>query len=367
MEEVESTKTITVTVKWMDSNDNDNIRPPTFPVTVNNGAYDTTLLLDDSNAWSDSLIIPTDITPKFSCVAPSEYTLELIGYGDFYVIELTHKLRTITVPFEFKIVSDEFELVNVTVRLKKNNSQYKTEYLNVSDGFDWDFDNLPYYEDGVKNQYWITVDELDNYDIAVTGTMDEKFTVTLTKKTGTLIINMYYDIVGSDYENDIYGMQFTVARAGGGASVIGYGDFENVGTHWIYIKTVDVGTYTVTNNNAYHLIRDCVLWDDYMASFSSEIEENDTTTFNFYCNYTNPDYEEGELDVITKDVTIRAVWDDSDNIEGFRPSSVDLTLTDYGGDVIDVCTVTAEDDWSHTFTDMPMYVGDELIDYREKI
>ena len=56
--------------------------------------------------------------------------------------------------------------------------------------------------------------------------------------------------------------------------------------------------------------------------------------------------------------SVRVVWDDSDNVNGDRPSSINVRLSN--GDVL---TLTAADGWQGAIKDLPMYTDGKRIEY----
>src|SRR5699024_11370743 len=62
------------------------------------------------------------------------------------------------------------------------------------------------------------------------------------------------------------------------------------------------------------------------------------------------------------DITGTKVWEDDDNQDGIRPESITVNLL-ANGEKVDEAVVTAEDDWSYSFTDLPKYENGEEITY----
>ncbi|MFU1878475.1 Cna B-type domain-containing protein, partial [Enterococcus faecium] len=56
------------------------------------------------------------------------------------------------------------------------------------------------------------------------------------------------------------------------------------------------------------------------------------------------------------EVTGKKTWNDGDNQDGLRPTSIKINLL-ANGTVINSQTVTADDDWSYSFTDLPKYAN----------
>ena len=61
-------------------------------------------------------------------------------------------------------------------------------------------------------------------------------------------------------------------------------------------------------------------------------------------------------------VTVEKIWDDDDDFEGARPENITIRLFANGEEVA-VQVVTAEDGWTYTFENLPIYANDEVIVY----
>ncbi|HHU54107.1 MAG TPA: Cna B-type domain-containing protein, partial [Clostridiaceae bacterium] len=69
--------------------------------------------------------------------------------------------------------------------------------------------------------------------------------------------------------------------------------------------------------------------------------------------------------VETTDVTVSAIWKDSDDQDGMRPESITLRLMKNGVEHASK-VVTAADDWSWTFTGLAKYEAGKLVNYTIK-
>ncbi len=69
---------------------------------------------------------------------------------------------------------------------------------------------------------------------------------------------------------------------------------------------------------------------------------------------------ENELETI--DISGSKAWNDNDNQDGYRPESITIYLL-ADGEVTDSVVVTETDDWSYSFTDLPMYKNGVEISY----
>ncbi len=64
----------------------------------------------------------------------------------------------------------------------------------------------------------------------------------------------------------------------------------------------------------------------------------------------------------TTEVTVTKVWDDADDQDGKRPTSVTINLL-ADGEIIDYISLTEEGDWTYTFTDLDKYADGVEIEY----
>ena len=60
--------------------------------------------------------------------------------------------------------------------------------------------------------------------------------------------------------------------------------------------------------------------------------------------------------------TVKIVWDDNNNTEGFRPESVTVKLL-ADGEEAGTTTLNADNDWQYTWTDLPKYASGQEIEY----
>ena len=91
----------------------------------------------------------------------------------------------------------------------------------------------------------------------------------------------------------------------------------------------------------------------YREGYEAVIEGNKTTGYLVYNTHT-PEKTE---------VSVSKTWDDNDNQDGKRPTSITVTLYANDEATTQTLTLTAENNWSGTFTDLDKYAGGELIQY----
>ena len=125
----------------------------------------------------------------------------------------------------------------------------------------------------------------------------------------------------------------------------------NNDNEWSY-KFEGVPKYDKDNKEIEYFVKEETDGKEWAKKYTTEIEE---------FTITNKHEEE------KTEVKVKKVWDDNNNQDGFRPSSVKVTLkADVGGVDIKDATVTLNKDnnWEHTFTDLPKYKDGEEIGYK---
>ena len=126
----------------------------------------------------------------------------------------------------------------------------------------------------------------------------------------------------------------------------------NNDNEWSY-KFEGVPKYDKDNKEIDYFVKEETDGKDWAKKYTTEIEEFTITN----------KYKEEEK----TEVKVKKVWDDNNNQDGFRPSSVKVTLkADVDGVDIKNATVTLNKDnnWEHTFTDLPKYKDGEEIGYK---
>ena len=88
------------------------------------------------------------------------------------------------------------------------------------------------------------------------------------------------------------------------------------------------------------------------SGYQKQIVENPTGTFTIINSHT-PE--------IT-DVTVNKKWNDTNNQDGIRPSSIQVELKN-GQNLVDTATLNEQNGWTHTFENLPKYQNGAKIEY----
>ena len=220
-------------------------------------------------------------------------------------------------------------------------------------------------EDGQHISYLVTAVEDDtltanNYTAEVTrSSSDDEFVVTYKheiEKTG-ITANVTWD--DADNQDGIRPKEVTLQLKADGEAV---GDA-------ITVKADSNGNWTKTWSNLpvnkegavgqaiVYTVEESGLPDGYASAVATDEETGAITVKNSHTP-------------AVKDLTVSAKWDDADNQDGVRPASVDAVL--YAGDTATdkTVTLTAEENWTATIKDMPVYTAGkvgEAVNYSLKV
>lgn len=210
-------------------------------------------------------------------------------------------------------------------------------------------------EDGQHISYLVTAVEDDtltanNYTAEVTrSSSDDEFVVTYKheiEKTG-ITANVTWD--DADNQDGIRPKEVTLQLKADGEAV---GDA-------ITVKADSNGNWTKTWSNLpvnkegavgqaiVYTVEESGLPDGYAPAVAIDEETGAITVKNSHTP-------------AVKDLTVSAKWDDAENQDGVRPASVDAVL--YAGDTATdkTVTLTAEENWTATIKDMPVYAAGKV-------
>ena len=115
------------------------------------------------------------------------------------------------------------------------------------------------------------------------------------------------------------------------------------------------GVYTVVETNAEGLIKYYTLTSFSTAGLAIQVEPDGTATAKLFNQYVPAPTPEPEAEFV--DVPVTKTWNDKDNIDGNRPESITVRLYADGVEK-DSHVLTAAENWSYTFMDLPRYKED---------
>ena len=337
---------ISGTKTWNDNDNQDGKRPTS--ITVNllaDGAVYASQTVTAATNWKytfDNLPVNkngTAINYTIGEVEVTDYTTEI----DEYDIINTHTPETTSVSGQ-KVWDDANNQDgkrpnSIKVRLLVNGTEVATKDVTAADNWAYNFTDLPKYADGKEIVYTVTEDTVADYTTAIDGT-----TITNSYTPGKTSITVTKAWVDNDNQDGIRPDSIKVQLYAG----------EDAQGEEVTLDGTNNWTYTWTGLDAKKAGQDIVYTvkeAGEVTGYTSEISGDAQTGFVI----TNTHKTE-----ITS-VEGKKVWDDADNQDGKRPESIKVRLLANGTEVA-TKDVTAADNWTYSFTDLPKFAdGKEIV------
>ena len=332
---------------WDDNDDQDGKRPTS--ITVNllaDGTVYASKTVTAATNWKytfDNLPVNkngTAINYAIGEVEVTDYTTEI----DEYDIINTHTPETTSVSGQ-KVWDDANNQdgkrpESIKVRLLANGTEVATKDVTAADNWAYNFTDLPKYANGEEIVYTVTEDTVADYTTAINGT-----TITNSYTPGKTSITVTKAWADNDNQDGIRSDSIKVQLYAG----------EDAQGEEVTLDGTNNWTYTWTGLDAKKDGQDIVYTvkeTGEVTGYTSEISGDAQTGFVI----TNTHKTE-----ITS-VEGKKVWDDTNNQDGKRPDSIKVRLLANGTEVA-TKDVTAADNWTYSFTDLPKFADGEEIVY----
>ncbi|MFQ9705984.1 MAG: Cna B-type domain-containing protein [Limosilactobacillus pontis] len=339
--------TVEKTVKkvWADGNDQDGLRPDIIQVKLlaDGQVVDTVTLTASDHDWTHTW---TKLN-KYAKGKTIAYTVEEVvptGYAASYdqsnlTITNAHMPATIdkTVTKQWSDDDDQDGLrpANITVNLFANGKQVRT--LALSAAHDWTATvyDLPKKANGQDIVYtWREANVPAGYQSVVAGD-----TITNSHTPATTAVTAKKIWQDNDNQDGIRPVDITVNLLANGKQV-----------QKLVLNAANGWTATVADLPKKANGQDIVYsWQeaDVPAGYTSTVA-GDTIT-----NSHTP---------ATTSITVKKVWNDANNQDGIRPTSVTANLL-ANGQVVKTAILNAANDWTRTWTDLPVYQNGKRVTY----
>ena len=355
-------ETVEATVKkvWDDTNNQDGKRPTSLEVTLSNG---DSVTLNEGNSWTATV---TGL-PKYVNGEEATYTWTEGTLPEGYSLTNTSKQGTITTltnshtPETTEVSGtktwDDKDNIDgkrpefITVNLLANGEKIDSQTVRAKEDGTWSysFPNLPKYADGEEIDYSVTEDvvkyyttEVDGYNIINTHTL---FTTDVT------VNKTWNDSNNQDGKRP--GSVTVVLKADGVAikDTATLSDSNNWTYTWEDLDRMNLSTrqkivYTVEEVQVTDYTSD--ISDPVIIEQETETDFVSTWSFDVTNSHTPEETE----------ATVKKVWDDADNQDGKRPTSLDVTLNT--GKTV---TLNEGNSWTATVTGLPKYANGQEITY----
>jgi serine-aspartate repeat-containing protein C/D/E len=325
---------------WSDHDNQDGVRPD--EITVN--------LLADGKKIDSKTVTAKDgwkyefnDLDKFKAGQEIKYTVEeaaVAGYETTYDgnnIVNTHQVAKTSVSGQ-KTWSDHdnqdgIRPSSITVNLLANGQQVASKKVSASDNWQYSFDNLAAYANGQKITYTVTEDAVAGYTSTIDGyNVTNNHTPATVKVSGTKTWN------DNNNQDGIRPSSITVNLLANGQQVAS--KKVSASDNWQY-SFDNLAAYANGQKITYTVTEDAV------AGYTSTIDGYNVTN-----NHTPA----------TVKVSGTKTWNDNNNQDGIRPSSITVNLLANGQQVASK-KVSASDNWQYSFDNLAAYANGQKITY----
>ncbi|MDO5346419.1 MAG: Cna B-type domain-containing protein, partial [Lachnospiraceae bacterium] len=330
---------------WNDAENQDGKRPESITIRVWNGATEVAsqeVTPDANGNWSWSFTgLPKyengqEIQYTITEDAVAGYTSEVTGYNvtNSYTPETTEVSGSKT--WNDNNNQDGKRPESITIRVWNGATEVASQEVTPDENgnWSWSFTDLPKYENGQEITYTVTEDAVEGYESEVTGyNVTNSYTPETTEVSGSKTWNDAENQDGKRPES------ITIRVWNGATEVASQEVRADADGNWSWSFT-DLPKYEAGEEILYTITED-------------EVEEYEAAVNGY--DVVNTHIPE------TVEVSGTKTWKDNGQ-SGKRPESITIRLW-RGSEELDSQTVTAENDWSWSFTDLPKYEAGEEIEY----
>ena len=332
---------------WDDGNNQDGTRPESITINLlaNGTKVDSkTVSASDGWAWTftnldkykDGVEIKYTVTED----EVKSYTTIVNGYD----VTNSYIPKTVDISGQ-KTWSDSdnqdgIRPSSITVNLLKNGVKTDSKIVTSENNWAYEWKDLPKYENGVEITYTVTEDAVEGYSPVYSG-----YDIRNDHTPGKTTISVRKDWSDSNNQDGVRPSSIEVQLKADGVTE---GDpvTLNEENNWSYTWT-DLAEKKAGKVIEY-TVEEVRVPDGYKVVVSGDAETGYILT-----NSHTPE---------TTSISGAKTWDDNNNQDGVRPSSITINLL-ANGTKVDSKTVTANDNWEWTFGNLDKYANGELINY----
>lgn len=346
---------------WDDGNDRDGIRPASITVQLTATDPDGieapqtyTVTLNDGNDWKHTWAnLPQYINGRELVYTVAEvgtitgYTSTSVVNGNTTIITNTHTPEVtevkVTKTWDDAGNQDGKRPESISVKLLANGSVMGGGLVTELDNWEYTFTDLPKYINGVAVDYTVEETVPEGYElVGITGNAADGYVITNKHTPEVTEISGEKTWDDSNNADRKRPANITVNLLADGVKVAEKVVSSNSKGEWKY-TFADVAKYADGKEIVY--------------TVSEEPIANYATTVDGY-NITNTYIPE----VTSR--SVEKVWDDNDNVN--RPTSVKIQLLANGKATGDPVTLSAENDWKYTWSDLQLNANGKAISYTVK-
>ena len=360
---------------WDDNNNQDGLRS-SITVVLTNGTNNRTFTLTSSNNWTARLNV-SKYSNGNELDFSNYYILELrsftysanytVSYGETvitnYIVNTTKSPYNVT-EYSFTLTNthipqnvsiniskewlydadnkDNSRSKSVVVVLYANNNPIRTITLNDSNNWSYYEDNLPKFN-GSRSKISYSVAELNppsgyEYSIRSNTTTNNYTFVVRNLYVKNITVQKVWD--DNDDCDKIRPDSISVILYRNGQH---YQAWQVKGPSWTYTFN-SLAVYDSEGNEIEYTVEE-VTPQYYVGDIT--YDGNDVTITNTY---------------VGQSMTITKFWNDTDNRDGIRPDSINVTVLANGNNYTQV-TLTEDNNWTVVLSDLPKYIDGTLVEY----
>lgn len=331
---------------WDDHDNQDGMRPDSITVRLYaDGVEKDHRIVKEDEHWAWAFTdLPKyhngqQITYTITEDAVPGYTPDISRYdedGDGWTLTNTHQPGKVTVSgsktWDDANNQDGLRPDSITINLLRNGTVVQQKNVTAQDGWAWSFTDLDQYTNGKLNEYTITEEPVAGYTAKVEG-----YNVTNSHKPGVTKMDVYKTWNDRGNRDGMRPKSITVHLLADGQVVASKTITEADGWNWTFAPLPE-------KKNGQTIVY--TLSEDPVPGYTTQI--NGSSVINAY----DP--------VIS--VSGKKIWNDNEDAAGERPQSIVIHLLADGTQIAQK-TVTAAENWTWTFDNLPKYSGDRLIAY----
>ncbi len=340
---------ITVQKSWVDGNNQDGIRPNS--ITVNllaNGEKVDSKEITAADNWTYKF----DNLDKFKDGKEIVYTFEEVNVADGYEVSYdqnnivnTHSPSEKTISGK-KIWNDSNNndgirpseiTVTLSGKVGENEVINKTQTVSEKTNWEYNFENLPEYNNGSLINYTVTENAVEGYSTEIKST-ENGFDITNTHSNEQVNISGQKTWNDNDDQDGKRPQSITVNLLADGSIV----------------KTVEV---TAENNWKFDFGNLDKYKDGKEIKYTVTEEDVDGYTAEIIdFNITNTHTPETLTYTVTKN------WNDNNNNDNIRPDEITVSIK-ANGNIIQSVKLSEANNWTYTFENLPRYENGKEIKY----
>ena len=368
--ESDGSNDITTAVVWNDGDNQDGFRPPNFNATISRQSLPNLIhVLTEDNDWTQTSYLGSDdfeisFPTHLNDVYSQEVQYDYNGNATCYMNH-TPELRQVSVYF----ITDDYALEDVEITLYRDGEEYATTNVSSNDNYKV-FGELPKYynptgKTGEQQEHLYVANYDDSlkehYICSLTGSMKIGYTIrAFMKALGKIVIDKTVVLENSysDYELDDVIVNVKDVNDINPFVQIPFSNFD--GDTYV-LDGINAGTYEVYLTNIHSLSDATFNEEQSVTSMTVQLDQSSISNVHLYLLFIGNDSEvEPDEDYIN--VWANAVWNDNNDSERVRPSSIPVTLY-AGSQPVKNGTLSEDNNWTYQFENLPEYVESTPINY----